>query len=294
MWFYRMILLLNFYLWMIAFTYGLECELSGERYNAEVKLRSAIDQTRIRRQSNNAEACYMTAEIDLVTKNYSFYYSDSLTDGDKGTEHGSLQMVTTVTFDQDSSVINDNEHIRGVLTYTCKDSSGCNKKMTSSVLVAIKWTLKGDTIPTSSVKTLRRLLLKNKEETEWNKPVRCFVDNSNQPIECEHNLCSVDFDDQVKRSCAGENMNGWVQITMKVVTSLTASLPSIFPKVSYACNADQCNDIKTIKQVAEELGMNSFSVVDLINKIDPGLFDIDTDDLFLENLLSEKNLKNIL
>jgi hypothetical protein len=255
---------------MITFTYGLECELSSENDNVGVKSRSAIDKTRIRRQLDEVEACYLTVEIDFITKKYSLYYSDSLIDGDKGTEHGSLQMVTTVTFDQDSAVINGSEHVRGVVTYTCKDSSGCNKKMATFILMSINVISKDDAIPTSSIKILRRLLLKNKEETESNKPVHCFVDNSKQPIKCEHNLCFVDLDNPVKRSCAGENMNGLVQIAMKAVSMLMASPTDIVPKVSYTCNVDQCNNVETISQVAEALGMNSLNVGELINKISTG------------------------
>ncbi len=126
--FHRILLLLTYCMWMIIFTYGLECQLSGEYYDTSTLLRSTIDKNRIRRQMDDVEACYMTIKIDFITKEYSVYYSDSLTDGDKGTEHGSFQMITKVTFDQDSTVINDSEHVQGVMTYTCKDSSGCNKK----------------------------------------------------------------------------------------------------------------------------------------------------------------------
>jgi hypothetical protein len=89
-------------------------------------------------------------------------------------------------------------------------------------------------------------------------------------------------------------MNGLVHITLTAVAILMGSPLDVFPKVSYTCNVDQCNDIETIKLAAEALGLTSFNVVDLINKIDPGLFDIDTDDLFLENLLSEDDLDDIL
>jgi hypothetical protein len=234
----------------------------------------------------------MTIEIDFVTKKQSVYYSDSLIDGDKGTKHGSLQMVITVTFDQDSAVINGSEHVRGVMTYTCKDSSWCNKKMAKLILIGFNLISKDDIIPTSSIKTLRRLLLKNKEETESKKPVQCFVDNSNHPIECEHNLCFVDLDDPVKRSCGGENMNGLVQITVKAGGMLMQSPLNVLPTISYTCNADQCNNIETIKQVAEALGMNSNNVIDLVNKIDPILRNLHN--FFSNNALSENDLKDIL
>ncbi len=197
-------------------------------------------------------------------------------------------MVTIVTFDQDSAVNNGSEHVRGVMTYTCKDFSGCNKNTAVLILPLIKLIFTDDAIPASSIKTLRRLLLKNQKETESNKPIRCFVDNSKQPIECEHNLCFVDLDDPVKRSCAGENMKGLVQITVKGMGMSMASPTSITFKVSYTCNVDQCNNIETINQVAEALSMNSLNVVgELINKID-------TDDLSLIDPLSENFLKDIL
>jgi hypothetical protein len=142
--------------------------------------------------------------------------------------------------------------------------------MATIILRFIERFFTDDAIPTSSIKTLRRLLLKNQEETESNKPVRCFVDNSKQPIECEHNLCFVDLDDPVKRSCADENMNGLVQITVKAVSMLMASPTDIAHKVSYTCNVDQCNNMETISQVAEALDMNSLHIGELINKISTG------------------------
>ncbi len=267
-----MFFLLVFCLWMISFTCALECEVSEQNPDPRTLLPRAINKSKIRRQTAVVEACYVIAALDFRTKQYFIYFSDSTTDTIKDTEHQSILSNTRLTFDRDPMVVGQNESFQSLLIYTCTSPSRCNKDVGHFFLLLVKILMKDDMFSVSPVQTLRQLILNSEEETNLNKPVRCFVPNSKEATECEQRLCFATITGPLKQSCVNDDgiMNGKVHLTMTIVARPPHQIGKLFPIISYTCNIDQCNSNDTINQVKDAIDVNPYDFFQLMTSMGIG------------------------
>jgi hypothetical protein len=141
--------------------------------------------------------------------------------------------------------------------------------MAGMILLSVKILMKNEIVSASSIEKLRQLLLNSEDETNLNRPVRCFVSNSKQATECEHRLCFATIADRLGQSCINDTgiIDGKVHLTMTLVAGLTQQIEKMAPVVSYTCNVDQCNSNDTINQVKDALGGNSNNFVALVSSM---------------------------
>ena len=232
--YYSLFIALNICFLTIKSTDAVQCKISNE--NGEQS------------SSSDAEACYLIIEIDFRTKQRSIHYSDSKLTSNKDNQHGSLQIDTLITLDQQS------DQIRSILIYTCTKPSFCNEQMTAGLIQIINKALQHEFLSGPSMSVLHRLLVK----TAMNSPVHCMNNNNDVLVECKSGLCFGGKSQYVDQSCfnIAVKTNETIQIKYKIIMTQAKSVENIASEISYTCNVDQCNSRQIINQIKEILESN--------------------------------------
>jgi len=223
-------------------------------------LRSSIYKSGTRLKRADAEACYVTMTIDDVnTGKYTIFFSDSTIDTNKGTDEG-FRMDTIVTFNNDSLVAESGALIQVILSATCKTSAFCNKGLSALFLFVITPILQKNSAFIPAIPFLHNLLCRNKEESQANQPLRCFIDSSEQ--ECKSSLCFANLVDKPRQSCGddGVNSDGKVQVTVTAIANSLTGLLDAELQTSYTCNVELCNSIETMNKVKEIVDIISYNL----------------------------------
>ena len=195
---------------------------------------------------SDADACYLIIEIDFHTKQRSIHYSDSKINQNKGIQHGSLQIDTLITLDQQS------DQIRSILIYTCTKPSFCNEQMTNDIIQMINEALQREFLSDLSMNSLHHLLV----NSAMNSPIHCM--NNNILVECKSGLCFAGKSQYVDQSCLNiaVKTSETIQIKYKISMTLAKSSENIVSEISYTCNVDQCNSRENMDQVKNILESN--------------------------------------
>nr|ACD54636.1 unknown [Adineta vaga] len=262
-------LLLGLCLWITLVTCEFECARSPRYSNLRAFAQSNDSQhNRRRRQTETAEACYFMAKIDLFREEYAIDFSDS-TIYDKGTKNNYIQVLTTVTLDQDPLDAKHHGFIRSELFYSCTSTSRCTNMFGKILKNSMTMLSKFDLLSTLSIDKFQQLLVKKNGESESNKFLHCFIEDSNKTIECKHGLCFANLASEHDQTCMtdeGKKYNK-IQIKFDIISNSLKIDKNIFPKVSYTCNTDYCNSPSTIKQIKDLAGLNSYDFNNLMKKL---------------------------